>query len=122
MKLWQIFLAVTVISLCGVAIWLYAPDKTIAEFTPGYVRSPQDFIEVAGVRLHIRDDGLRDAPAVIMLHGFGASLHTWEPWAVSLSTQFRVIRFDLPGFGLTGADATRKIGRASCRERVLMPV
>ena len=41
---------------------------------------------------------------MIMLHGFGASLHTWEPWAQALSGDHRVIRFDLPGFGLTGAD------------------
>jgi pimeloyl-ACP methyl ester carboxylesterase len=43
---------------------------------------------------------------VILLHGFGASLDTWEPWAGRLSEQFRVIRLDLPGFGLTGADPT----------------
>ena len=41
-----------------------------------------------------------------MLHGFGASLHTWEPWAQALASDHRVIRFDLPGFGLTGADPT----------------
>jgi pimeloyl-ACP methyl ester carboxylesterase len=41
---------------------------------------------------------------VILIHGFGASLETWEPWARALSTQYRVIRFDLPGFGLTGPD------------------
>ena len=43
---------------------------------------------------------------MILLHGFGASLDTWEPWAGRLSDQFRVIRLDLPGFGLTGADPT----------------
>ena len=37
---------------------------------------------------------------------FGSSLDTWEPWAQTLSARYRVIRFDLPGFGLTGADPT----------------
>jgi pimeloyl-ACP methyl ester carboxylesterase len=41
---------------------------------------------------------------VILLHGFGASLQTWDGWAAALSRTHRVIRFDLPGFGLTGAD------------------
>jgi pimeloyl-ACP methyl ester carboxylesterase len=41
---------------------------------------------------------------VILLHGFGSSLHTWEPLARALSGEYRVIRFDLPGFGLTGVD------------------
>jgi pimeloyl-ACP methyl ester carboxylesterase len=54
----------------------------------------------------LRDTGPRDAPAVILLHGFGSSLETWEPWAQALSAHYRVIRFDLPGFGLTGADPT----------------
>ena len=41
-----------------------------------------------------------------MLHGFGSSLDTWDDWADQLSADHRVIRCDLPGFGLTGADPT----------------
>jgi pimeloyl-ACP methyl ester carboxylesterase len=37
-----------------------------------------------------------------MLHGTGASLHTWDGWTEELGRERRVIRFDLPGFGLTG--------------------
>ena len=33
------------------------------------------------MRLHIRDTGPRDGPAVLLIHGFGSSLHTWEAWA-----------------------------------------
>jgi pimeloyl-ACP methyl ester carboxylesterase len=61
---------------------------------------------VDGLRLRLRDTGPRGSPALILLHGFGASLDTWEPWAQVLSARFRVIRFDLPGFGLTGPDPT----------------
>ena len=69
-------------------------------------RNPADYRLVAGIRLHLRDTGPRDAPALILLHGFGASLHTWDAWAAKLDTRFRVIRYDLPGFGLTGPDPT----------------
>jgi pimeloyl-ACP methyl ester carboxylesterase len=62
--------------------------------------------QVLGVRLHVRDSGPRDAPAVLMLHGFGASLHTWEAWAADFSTDMRVITLDLPGSGLSGPDPT----------------
>jgi pimeloyl-ACP methyl ester carboxylesterase len=82
---------------------LYAPDKPRAELEAAY---PGDYHVVDGVRLRLRDTGPRDGPAVILLHGFCASLDTWEPWARALSTHYRVIRFDLPGFGLTGADPT----------------
>ena len=81
--------------------WLYAPDKSRAELEKRY---PGVYRTIDGVRLRLRDSGPRDGPAVIMLHGFGASLETWEPWAQALSAEYRVIRFDLPGFGLTGPD------------------
>jgi pimeloyl-ACP methyl ester carboxylesterase len=43
-----------------------------------------------------------DVPTLLLLHGTGASLHTWEGWARRLSLHMRVVRLDLPGFGLTG--------------------
>jgi pimeloyl-ACP methyl ester carboxylesterase len=92
--------------LIGAGVWLYAPDKPRAALEAKYAAPPSRFLQAAGVRLHLRDTGPRDAPAVVLLHGFGASLHTWEAWAERLSAAFRVIRLDLPGFGLTGPDPT----------------
>lgn len=43
-----------------------------------------------------------DAPAILLLHGTGASLHTWDGWTRRLAPHMRVVRLDLPGFGLTG--------------------
>ena len=83
------------------SIWLYAPDKPRAALEATYAG---DYRTVDGVRIRLRDTGPRDAPAVILLHGFGASLDTWEGWAGALSARYRVVRFDLPGFGLTGPD------------------
>jgi pimeloyl-ACP methyl ester carboxylesterase len=91
------------IAITAFAIWLYAPDKPRAALEAAY---PGQYRTVSGVRLRLRDTGPRDAPAVILLHGFGASLDTWEPWAKVLSSRYRVIRLDLPGFGLTGPDPT----------------
>ena len=92
--------------LVGGGSWLYTPDKPRAELEAKYAAPPSEFLAVDGLRLHVRDTGPKSAPAVIMLHGLGSSLHTWEPWAEALSARFRVIRFDLPGFGLTGPDPT----------------
>jgi pimeloyl-ACP methyl ester carboxylesterase len=64
---------------------------------------PSDFLEVRGQVVHLRDEGPRDDPLpVVLIHGTSASLHTWEGWATALKGRRRVIRFDLPGFGLTG--------------------
>ena len=86
--------------------WLWTPDKDRATLERLYLNAPSDMIEVAGTRLHVRDSGAKSAPAVIFLHGFGASLHTWEPWAANLAKDLRVIRIDLPGSGLSLPDPT----------------
>jgi pimeloyl-ACP methyl ester carboxylesterase len=93
--------------LIGGGLWLYAPDRPRAALEAQYAQPPSAFLQVAGIRLHVRDTGPRDAPPVILLHGFGSSLLTWESWARSLSYTHRVIRYDLPGFGLTGPDPTK---------------
>lgn len=92
--------------LIGAGLFLYAPDKPRGVLEVQYGVTPADYVTAAGVRLHVRDSGKRDAPAVVLIHGFGSSLQTWEPWAAALGSEYRVIRFDLPGFGLTGADPT----------------
>lgn len=86
--------------------WLWTPDKDRAALERLYLNAPADMIDVAGTRLHVRDSGPKTAPAVIFLHGFGASLHTWEPWANTLAKDLRVIRIDLPGSGLSLPDPT----------------
>ncbi len=84
--------------------WLYAPDKDRAELEAVYATAPSEFMHTAGLRLHVRDSGPRMAPVILLLHGFGASLHTWDAWAKALESDYRVLRLDLPGAGLTGAD------------------
>ena len=96
-----IILAVVVVGLCA---WLYAPDKPASVLKAQYAQPPSVFLDVAGLTLHVRDTGPRAAPAIVLLHGFGSSLQTWDDWARDLERDHRVIRYDLPGFGLTGAD------------------
>jgi pimeloyl-ACP methyl ester carboxylesterase len=94
------------ILLAMAAFWAWTPDRDRADLVARYQRTPADQVEVAGASLHVRDDGPREAPAVLFLHGFGASLHTWEPWAQALADQRRVVRVDLPGHGLSPPDPT----------------
>jgi pimeloyl-ACP methyl ester carboxylesterase len=59
----------------------------------------------SGVRLHYRDEGAQGGPTLLLLHGFSASVHTWEPWVARLGDEYRIISVDLPGHGLTRAPA-----------------
>ena len=84
-----------------VATW--APDKTVAQLQARWAPPPSQFVAIDGVQVHLRDEGPRDDPLpVVLIHGTSDSLHTWDGWAEVLVRQRRVIRFDLPGFGLTG--------------------
>jgi pimeloyl-ACP methyl ester carboxylesterase len=115
----MVFLGFLSAGLIGGGAWLWTPDKPRSMLEPKYLAGPGDYVEAAGMRLHVRDSGRKDAPAVLLMHGFGASLHTWEPWAQMLAADFRVIRFDLPGAGLTGVDPTSDYTDARSLEVVL---
>lgn len=69
-----------------------------------YASPASRYMDLPGdLRVHYRDEGPRDAPAVVLVHGFAASLHAWEPWVQRLSPEYRVVSLDLPGHGLTRA-------------------
>jgi pimeloyl-ACP methyl ester carboxylesterase len=106
----KIAVVVVLLVLAVVAFWLWTPDKDRAVLEAKYLNAPTDMIEVAGVRLHVRDSGAKtensNAPVVVLIHGFGGSLHSWEAWADGLASNHRVIRFDLPGSGLSSPDPT----------------
>ena len=80
-----------------------APDRPVQTLVARWAPPPSDFIEFKGQLVHIRDEGPREDPLpILLIHGTSSSLHTWEGWAHALKARRRVIRFDLPGFGLTG--------------------
>ncbi len=68
-------------AIVGTGIWAWAPDRSLAELEKKYWDSSTRYIEVAGTSIRVRESGNSHGPAVIMLHGFGSSLETWEPWA-----------------------------------------
>ena len=79
------------------------PDQPVSALQAKWAPPPSQFIAVRGMQVHVRDEGPRDdAVPIVLLHGTGASLHTWDGWTRELTRERRVIRFDLPGFGLTG--------------------
>ncbi len=80
-----------------------APDRPVQTLVARWAPPPSDFIDVKGQIVHLRDEGPPNDPSpIVLLHGTGASLHTWEGWVRTLKKTRRVITFDLPGFGLTG--------------------
>ncbi len=100
-----LLLAGLVFFFCAGLVAVWAPDKPVSELAPRWAQPPSRFLSVGGMQVHLRDEGPRDDPTpIVLLHGTSDSLQTWDGWSAALRTQRRVIRFDLPGFGLTGPD------------------
>jgi pimeloyl-ACP methyl ester carboxylesterase len=61
-----------------------------------------------GMDIHYRDEGNQnDSIPLVLVHGTSSSLHTWDSIVPTLTDKKRVIRFDLPAFGLTGPSLER---------------
>jgi pimeloyl-ACP methyl ester carboxylesterase len=106
-----LILLLAVIAILAVAIfaWGHAPDIPFATLKAKYANAESEFVDLGGgLTVHLRDEGPKDAPAIILLHGSNASLHTWEQWTQKLKTKYRVIRFDQIGHGLTGPNPTNR--------------
>ncbi len=98
--------------LIGLIILLLAlgweSDRPLDELATRWAPPPSQFVDLQGMRVHLRDQGPADDPIpLLLLHGTSASLHTWEDWATELSADQRTISVDLPGFGLTGPEPNR---------------
>lgn len=84
---------------------VHRPDIPLKDLKARYANDASVFAEIGGMPVHYRDEG--SGPALLLLHGTAASLHTWDGWVETLSRDFRIIRVDLPGFGLTGPSPAR---------------
>lgn len=106
-RIFILLIALIAIILLAVFAWGYAPDMPLAQLKAKYANAESEFVDIGdGFTIHLRDEGPTDAPAIILLHGSNASLHTWEQWTQSLKGTYRIIRFDQPGHGLTGPHPT----------------
>jgi len=78
-------------------------DKDVNELSQKYAPYLSQFIEIDGMNVHYRDEGNpRDSIPIVLIHGTGSSLHTFDDWVNSLKKDKRILRMDIPAFGLTG--------------------
>jgi 3-oxoadipate enol-lactonase len=61
--------------------------------------APDRYLEVDGARLRYRDTG--SGPAVVLVHGWTLDLEMWTPQVERLCDQFRLVRLDRRGHGLS---------------------
>lgn len=69
------------------------------ELRDRYALPESQFVELDGINLHYVDEG--EGPAVVLLHASYHSLRTWDALAARLRDNYRVVRLDMPGAGLS---------------------
>ncbi|ABS62973.1 alpha/beta hydrolase fold [Parvibaculum lavamentivorans DS-1] len=96
-------LTLVVLALAVIVISVLRFDISREELAGKYATGASQFVTLpGGGSMHVRDEGNREGPALLLVHGSNASLHTWEPWVASLGDTYRIVSMDLPGHGLTG--------------------
>ena len=99
---WPIVVLFVLGVLAGVALWAYSPSLPAEQLIARYANDRSKFLDVGGVRAHVREEGDPEGIPIVLVHGSMGSLHMWEGWARELSGKARLISVDLPGHGLTG--------------------
>lgn len=60
-------------------------------------------VTIDGVGLFYREAGPRDAPTILLLHGYPSSSRQWDPLLPLLADRYHLIAPDYPGFGQSDA-------------------
>ncbi len=103
---WTALVAVTAVSVAIFTFW--TPDTRMEDMRAKYGAPESRYVSLGnGLTVHLRDEGRRDAPVIVLLHGSNSFLQTWDDWTKRLTPTYRVIRFDFPGHGMTGAYPAR---------------
>jgi pimeloyl-ACP methyl ester carboxylesterase len=99
---WKYIISVVLVLLIILIKGAVYSDIPVKDLKKKYTNQFSKFIEIDGMQVHYRDEG-KGIP-IVLIHGTASSLHTWDDWTLGLIKNYRVIRMDLPAFGLTGAN------------------
>ena len=106
LKFLKYTLFLVLLIVVGFCVLNWRNDLSVDELKQKYANSESEFVEIDGMQVHFRDEGITtDSVPLVLIHGTGASLHTWEGWVKALKANHRIITFDLPAYGLTGPNA-----------------
>ena len=101
-----IFISLAVLLVVGF-VFLWTPDQNRETLEQRYKTDGMRFLQLSDSQIRISETGSNNAEVLILLHGFGSSLETWNDWVKPLSETYRVIRCDIVGFGLSGPASHR---------------
>ena len=107
----RLIIAVAALSVAGgvaAGVFYWRALQSTQPSTASLTGENDRLMTIDGANVRVRIEGPETAPPVILLHGFIYSLESFDDWASGLSSDYRVIRFDLLGHGLSGPDPQKR--------------
>lgn len=77
------------------------PRLTVAELRAKYQDARSRYMTIKGTEIHYKDEG--KGPVLFMVHGSQSSLRTWDRITQLLKGRYRIIRYDIPAYGLSAS-------------------
>ncbi len=101
---------ISVIALLGIILFTACDDDIpVEQLKEKYQKQNSAFIDIDSVPVHyIIEGNAIDTLPIVLIHGTSASLHTWDTLSSLLKSTKKILRFDLPAFGLTGPSRLNK--------------
>jgi len=101
-KLFRIILILLVILVAAFFIFR-TPDTDREQMIAKYGSEASQFFDDGnGGQIHYRDEGNREGPVLVLIHGSNGHVQTWDDMIPPLAEKYRLISLDLYGHGLTG--------------------
>lgn len=98
---------VALVVVLAAGLWFFVlrgPDIPYETLEARYGNAASRFVDLpGGFHVHYRDEGDPTKPLIVLVHGFGDNLWSWDGWVARLSDRYHILRIDLPGHGLTRA-------------------
>ena len=99
-QLWRRLLSPLLLGLVLLTMEIPVFAQTTEPSTPA--RVTHNTVKIDGVDVFYRETGPKDAPVLLLLHGFPTSSHMYRNLIPQLADKYHVIAPDYPGFGQSG--------------------
>ena len=82
--------------------WSAEPSTPVSHGSPAPIVTHHQTKTIDGVKIFYREAGPKDAPVVLLLHGFPTSSHMFRNLIPALADRYHIIAPDYPGYGQSG--------------------
>ena len=101
--------AVLAIGATSIPVTAAESPQAAQQVVPVYTRTQHKTVTVDGLEIFYREAGPKNAPTILLLHGFPTSSHMFRNLIPALSDRFHVIAPDYPGFGNSAQELLSKL-------------